>query len=134
MTHNQATGGANLKTYMNHIIKNRFRTLGDRCKTPKFKNLTHYADVYAVAGAEEQFVSEETPETLFEQREEIMIQLARLGDFEADKIVLLHLAIGHGIRDMQTATGLSRPVIIGAINRIDAMARARKAEENGNDD
>ena len=120
--------GANVKTYMNHIIENRFKTLADRCETPKFKNVTHFADVYASTGLDVLMITEETPEAIFEQREDFMISLSRLNQFESDRTVLLHLAMGHGLGEMEKATGLTRVVITGAIQRICAMQATRKAE------
>lgn len=122
--------GANVKTYMNRIIENRFKELAKRCEAPKYKNLTHFADVYASTGFDAHLVSEDTPESVFEQREELMIRLASLNQFESDRVVLMHLAMGHGLDDMEEATGLSRPIIVGAVKRIDAMLRLRRAEQD----
>jgi DNA-directed RNA polymerase specialized sigma24 family protein len=122
--------GANVKTYMNHIIENRFKTLADRCNTPKFKNMAYFADVYASTGTEHLMVTEDTPETVFEQREELMIRLASLNQFESDRVVLMHLAMGHGLDDMEEATGLTRPVIVGAIKRIDIMLREQRSKQD----
>lgn len=114
--------GANVKTYMNHCIENRFKTLADKADTNKFKNLTHYADVYASTGTEEDYVTHDTPETVFEQRETIMIELSRLA-LEDERKVYVHLILGDGLDAMEKSTGLPRPVIVGMIKRIDAMLK-----------
>lgn len=116
--------GANVKTYMNHCIENRFKTLGERAETAKFKNVVHYADVYASTGTEEDYVTHDTPESVLEDRETIMQELARF-TLESDRRIYVHLMLGDGFEDMEKTTGLPRPAIVGTIKRILAMLKER---------
>jgi hypothetical protein len=114
---------ANRKTYMNTLIKNRFGVLLKRAEIKKYKNVTYYADVFTSTGLESEFITEETGETVFERRQVIMNDLAMLGD--DDRRVYMQLLLGSGMDEMEKATGLPRPKVIGAINRIDTMIRNR---------
>lgn len=116
--------GANIKTYMNHCIENRFKTLADKADTNKFKNLTHYADVYASTGTEDDYVTHETPEAVFEQRETIMVELRRL-IHEDERRIYVHLMLGDGFEAMQASTSLPKYEIVGMIKRIDGLLKRR---------
>ncbi len=127
ITHNPS-GKANLKTYLNTLIKNRFGVLFKRSTLKKNNMINYYADVYALDNLEEEhLISEETGETLFIQRQSIMRDLGALSDF--DQTVYQELRQGKTLDEMEQSLCTPRSCITGAIIRIDSMARRRRRKE-----
>lgn len=126
LTHSPS-GRANLKTYLNTLIKNRFGVLFKRSKILKNNMVNYYSDVYATTGIEdEHLITEETGETLFMQRQVIMQHQAAL--CVQDRIIYEELLLGNNLHEIESKLELTRPVIIGAINRIDTIIRARSSK------
>lgn len=125
LTHNPRAG-ANIKTYLNNLIKNRFLTLYRRSTIKKNNMVNYYADVFATPGIDEDhLMTEENGETVFMQRQVIMHAQAALG--EADRTIYEDLLLGKNLEEMMKAHGLTRVKLIESITRIDAMIReARK--------
>lgn len=117
-------GKANLKTYLNTLVKNRFRVLFRRSTINKYSCVDFYADVYTTSGIdEEHLLTEETGETVFERREIIMNDKAMLGPMDA--IIYGDLLLGRTIDEMIEHNKMSRVKVTAAILRIDDMAKRR---------
>lgn len=123
LTHNPK-GRANLKTYLNTLIKNRFGVLFKRSKIKKNNMVNYYADVYSTTGIEEEhLITEETGETVFMRRQLIMQDLNYLSP--QDRMVYQELVLGNRLEEMVKSLKLQRHLVIGSINRIDEMLRRR---------
>jgi DNA-directed RNA polymerase specialized sigma24 family protein len=124
LTH-RPEGGANLKTYLNTLIKNRFGVLFKRSKIKKNNMVSYYADVYSsVDVQEEHMVTEETGETVFMRRQIVSQYLAQLS--EVDRGVYQELILGKRLEEMVKSLSLPRPLVIASINRIADLANKRK--------
>lgn len=124
LTHKKS-GQANLKTYLNTIIKNRFLLLYNRSTLKKYNSVDYYAAPHGASGIDSEYTeTEETGETLMEKRQEFMRNLVLLSN--RDREVLKDLALGYGLDEMVERTGLSRVEVTSSINRIEEMARRRK--------
>ncbi len=123
LTH-KPNGKANLKTYLNRLINNRFLVLLKKSSIDKNNFLDYYGDLFSSTGIEEEtLVTEETGETIFEKRQVIIQDMAALSD--ADKLVYVDLILGKSIQDIMTERKLPRIQVIGMINRIDEMIKRR---------
>jgi DNA-directed RNA polymerase specialized sigma24 family protein len=115
---------ANLKTYLNRLIKNRFGVLLTRSTIPKYSNVDYFADVYTSTGIdEEHLITEDTGETVFERRQIIMQDMATLGP--QDRWIYGDLLLGRSLDEMVNAHKLPRVKVIASINRIDDMIKRR---------
>jgi DNA-directed RNA polymerase specialized sigma24 family protein len=123
LTHNP-NGRANLKTYLNKLITNRFGVLYKRSTIQKYNTIQYYADVFTTSGIdEESLITEETGETVFERRQIVMQDQARLS--KTDRLIYESLILGRNLEEMTQVHKLPRSMVIRAINRIDTMIRAR---------
>jgi molybdopterin converting factor small subunit len=123
LTH-KPSGKANLKTYANNVINNRFKVLLKRSTIPKYNKIDYYGDVFSTAGIDqEHLVTEETGETIFEKRQVILQELDALTDPE--KYVYVDLIQGRGIDEIVTLRKMNRVQVIGTIKKIDLMISAR---------
>lgn len=127
LTHKK-DGDANLKTYINTIIKNRFLVLYDRSLTTKYNSLDYYADAFSATGVNKDFVeTEENGESLLEKRQEFMKDLVLLS--EKDRIVFKDLILGFNLNEMVKRNKMPLTEIVGSIKRIDEVIRKRRANQ-----
>lgn len=123
LTH-KSDGKANIKTYLNTLIKNRFGVLLKRSSIKKYSSVDYYGDVFATTGIEdEHLVTEETGETIFEKRQVIMQELELLNTNE--KFIYADLIMGRGIEEMVKLRTLPKVEVIAAINKISALIALR---------
>lgn len=123
LTHNP-DGAANLKTYLNTLIKNRFGVLFKRSKIKKNNMVQYYADLYSSGSIDDEYlITEETGETIFMRRQIIMEDQLNL--HPQDRLVYEDLLIGRNLEEMAKAHNLPRSRIISSINRIDEVIKNR---------
>lgn len=118
-------GQANLKTYLNTIIKNRFLVLYDRSTLRKYNSIDYYADAFSATGVTSDYTeTDETSESLFEKRQEFMRDLIILS--EKDRTVFKDLILGFSLSEMVKRNNMPLNEVIGAIKRIDDTVRNRR--------
>lgn len=123
LTH-KSDGKANLKTYLNKLIKNRFGVLHKRSTIKKYNSVDYYGDVFATTGIdEERLVTEETGESIFEQRQVIMQELGALS--VSDRFIYADLIMGRSLDEITTLRKLPKIQVIATINKIDVMIKNR---------
>ena len=116
---------ANLKTYLDTIIKNRFLLLYKQSTLRKYNSIEYYSDASQASGAKSEFLEvEETGESLLERRQEFMKDLVLLSN--EDRAIMKDLVLGYSIAEMMARTGLSRTQVIGAINRVQKASSDRR--------
>lgn len=115
ITHNPK-GAANIKTYLNTLIKNRFGVLFKKSKIQK-NNMVYYYDSIGDGSAfeSEQF-TEETGETVFLERELFTRNLSLLS--ESDQLIYEDLRLGKSLEEMCRLHKLPRPQVIASVFRI----------------
>jgi DNA-directed RNA polymerase specialized sigma24 family protein len=114
--------GANKRTYLNNIIKNRMGVLLKRCSITKYNSIDYFADVFSTTGvAREYLETDETPESIYAHRELLVKVNFRLNAF--DRIINSDLLEGRSLEEMEQLHGRPRSEIIGSIKRIDALKR-----------
>lgn len=124
LTH-KTSGDANLKTYLNTIIKNRFLVLYDRSTLRKYNSVEYYADAFSATGASKEYSeTEETGETLLERRQEFIRDLVTLS--EKDRTIFKDLILGFNLNEMVKRNKMQLTEVIGAIKRIDETIRKRR--------
>lgn len=122
-----AKGKANLKTYLNSLISNRFLTLLKKSSIDKYSSLEYYADAYAAASIDPDLtVTEDTGESVFERRQEMLKDKEVLSDDEEQKI-FSDLILGYSIPEMMTRHKLARVKVISLINKINKRVTERRS-------
>lgn len=122
-----AKGKANLKTYLNSLISNRFLTLLKKSSIDKYSSLEYYADAYAAASIDPDLtVTEDTGESVFERRQEMLKDKEVLSDDEEQKI-FSDLILGYSIPEMMTRHKLARVKVISLINKINKRVSERRS-------
>lgn len=123
LTHSPS-GGANLKTWLNKLISNRFLVLLKRSTIQKHNSIDYYGDVFSTTGIDENhLMTEETGETIFEKRQVIMQELESLS--HEDKFIYADLILGRSIDEMVHLRKMQRMQVISAISRIDDLIKTR---------
>lgn len=124
LTHKKS-GQANLKTYLNTIIKNRFLVLYDRSTLRKYNSVEYYADAFSATGVNKEFSeTEETGESLLQKRQEFMRDLVVLSD--RDRSIFRDLILGFNLNEMVKRNKAPITEVVGAIKRIDDIIRKRR--------
>lgn len=123
LTHNPQ-GRANLKTYLNTLIKNRFGVLFKRSKIKKNNMVQYFAELSNCGSIEDHYmVTEETGETIFMRRQVIMEDQLNL--LPQDRMIYEDLLLGRNLQEITAAHKLPRSIVIGSINRIDEVIKRR---------
>lgn len=118
-------GGANLSTYCRRLIENRFGVLLKQAGRHKYTSVEYHANVFSSGIInEDQLVSEETGETIFERRHEFMKDLAHLN--ESDRILYSAIEQGHGLSELSKLTGKTVVEVTAAVKRIEILIRKRR--------
>lgn len=120
-------GAANLKTYLCTLIKNRFIVLFKRSKIRKNNMVQYYASVFDSPADEDYFLSEDTGETAFVQRQIIKSDQMRLQGL--DLLVYQDLLLGRTLLEMCKLHSASRIDVIASINRINDLIMERVNRE-----
>jgi DNA-directed RNA polymerase specialized sigma24 family protein len=124
LTHKK-DGAANLKTYLNTLIKNRFLVLYDRSTLRKYNSVDYYADAFSASTANKEFLeTEETGETLFARRQECMRDIGTLS--KKDQKILGDLYLGFNIGELMKRNNMLRTEVTAAIKRIDSIIMKQK--------
>jgi len=91
----------------------------------KYNCIDYYGDVFASTGVkdDESLITNETGEVIFERRQIIMQDKARLGPI--DSMIYGDLLLGRTLDEMVEVNKLPRIKVIAAINRIDDMIKRR---------
>lgn len=127
LTH-KGNGLANLKTYLNTIIKNRFLLLYNRSTLKKYNSVDYYADAFSATGVGKEYAeTEETGETLFEKRQEFMKNLVMLST--RDREIFKDLILGFNLSEMVERNKMHLSEVIGSIKRIDETVRKQRLSE-----
>lgn len=117
-----ASKGANKRTYLNNVMKNRMGVLLDRCETKKYSLVDYYGDVFSTAGIDRELLeTEETPESIFAYRELLMKVNVALSPF--DRLINADLMEGRSLEEMEKLHRRERSEIVGSIKRIDLLKR-----------
>lgn len=123
LTHSP-NGGANLKTWLNKLINNRFLVLLRRSTIQKHNSIDYYGDVFSTTGIDDDsLITEETGETIFEKRQVIMQEIESLS-YE-DKFIYMDLILGKSLSEMVSQRKIPKMQVISAINRIDDLIKRR---------
>lgn len=118
-------GKANIRTYLNRLIENRFNLLISKCNIKKYKNIEYFSDIFESGHhTNENFITEETGETLYEKRERFIEFTTRLP--HPYKEIYLDLTQGFSINELGKRHSLSRIETIAAINKLDIFLTGRK--------
>jgi DNA-directed RNA polymerase specialized sigma24 family protein len=108
---------ANLKTYLNHLIKNRFGVLFQRSKIQKNNMINYYADFFCSEdSSNEAILTEENGETIFMRRQAMMQNQALLSN--KDRLIYEDLQLGLSLEEMCQAHKMSRIEVTASIHRI----------------
>ncbi len=129
LTHNHKEsakcGQANLKTYLNLLIKNRFLLLYNRSTLKKYNSIDYYSDAFNATGISSEYSeTEESGETLLEKRQELMKSLVLLS--QKDRNIFKDLALGYNLSEMVERNKMPITEVIGSIKRIDETIQKRK--------
>jgi DNA-directed RNA polymerase specialized sigma24 family protein len=122
LTH-KPESGANIKTYLNTLIRNRVLVLLKRSKIKKHSSVDYYSDVFAsVSVDDEHKMTEENGETLLQKRQDFMLtELEHSVLTTEEQGVYAELLLGRGIDEIMKTKGLQRVVVTAAILRIDVL-------------
>lgn len=110
-------GGANLKTYLNNLLRNRFNTLLERSRKKKNNMVDYYSDAWSTPGIDpEHTETDETPETIMAERETLINLSYQLNGLE----LAIHgdIMFGRNIAEMEKRHKASRVAISAAIQKI----------------
>lgn len=119
---------ANLKTYINTLIKNRFKTLYGRSKLDKFSLVDFYADVFnGPAIDSEHTETAETGESLYAMRETILRDLVGLQGKEL--LIYEDLLLMNNIATMMKKHEMSKPEVVRTINAILGKLKTMRGED-----
>ena len=120
-------GAANLKTYLCTLIKNRFIVLFKRSKIRKNNMVQYYASVFESPADEECFLTEDTGEAAFMQRQIIKSDQMHLKGL--DLLIYQDLLLGRTLLEMCKLHNASRIDVIASINKINDLIMERANRE-----
>jgi DNA-directed RNA polymerase specialized sigma24 family protein len=108
---------SNLKTYLNTLIKNRFKTLYGRSTLDKFSLVDYYPDVYSNTNVDPQYTeTTETGESIYEMRQTVLQDLVGLQHRE--RLIYEDLLCMENISTMMQKHAMTKIEVIGTINTI----------------
>lgn len=123
LTHSPS-GGANLKTWLNRLISNRFLVLLKRSTIQKHNSVDYYGDVFSTTGIDDEtLMTEETGETIFEKRQIIAQEFESLN--KEEKLIYFDMTQGRGLSEMVEKRKMSPLKVTGMINKLSAMIASR---------
>lgn len=125
VTHDK-TKKANLKTYINTLLNNRFKLLAKKSAAKKFSIITYMDCVGDNVSGNEDSVYSETGESLLEKREQIMQNIQSLQGIERD--ILKDLISGKNMEQMAERNKVPRPVLTTIIKKIDVLIISKRKE------
>lgn len=100
-------------------MTNRFRLLIKKAASNKHSTVMYYDDIWTSSPNPSAMEHNETGETIFESRMEILSYLNNLSEF--DSTVYKLLIHGFTLSEMEQNIGIARSEITAAILRIDAL-------------
>lgn len=128
LTHKKS-GKANLKTYLNTLITNRFNTLLERSGKRKYNAVEYHAQVFDTAGVDNEYTeTDETPESLLIVREEMMQDHFKLSGIE--RKVYIDIKLGASLQEMEKRHGITREQLITIVKRIDILVNQDSDDEH----
>lgn len=120
----RSNGKANIITYLNTLIRNRFNTLLDRTRKMKFSSVEYFGNVWSAPGVTEEMVeTSHTPEALLVLRESVLQEHFALTDFE--RLIYADLMYGRNLREMVQKHKAPTLNVVAAVLRIDHLTRER---------
>jgi hypothetical protein len=119
---------ANLTTYLNVLIKNRFLVLLKKSSIPKYNFLEYAADVYSSHSIDKSYTeTEETGETIFTRRQYIGQICSVLSG--KNRKIYQDLMCGYNLSEMAKRHGMKIYEIIKSIKNIDKLVKTKVQNE-----
>lgn len=122
-------GPANRKTYMDHVIKNRFSTLSQRITRNKYAATEYYgvvdASVIGDADSQERTVDNNTGEYLLQRRQEFVMNNKVIEHDPLQVKIIQGLLAGLSVSEMAAIHKLPAHMIIAKIKEINARLEER---------
>lgn len=109
--------GVKLTTYVNKLIHNRIYELYKKCTLKKHSHLDYFSDVFSIKTTNnEEFQTDETPQTIFEVRERWKQKLADRS--HVDQLVISGVLSGMDLTAMEKKFQIDRVTLTRSIKEI----------------
>lgn len=123
----KSNGTANIKTYLNHCVNNRFKTLARLSQTRKATSLDYHENVYETAGVSEEatYDNGESHYASVEQSERTLVELPAF-----ERMIFGDILQGRTLEEIGTNHTLPRSKVITAVKHIHSVISRLMREED----